>query len=373
MIKQICLLAFLALAVSAQMGSGPPAIRNFYDTIFNDVKGSGQDINLIRQTFHEDWSTRPNPLNWDCKGPKCGPGPDGFKQIMGLWGTLFSDVYVERQYTLMCSNSKFCGDKVAMLSKFGVTVDKLPPGMTEFPMFPGIDPNRIIGKKCESMAIDIQIIKNEKIKRTWHFEDWAACLAQLLGEPQQLFMNPREDPGELLTEIPESIKNFYDIILQDPLGQGQNETLVRSVFNPDWNVRVNNVNPTKPGPGTGPNGNQKIFGLLGTFIPDLKFERQHIFLCGDHLAALSKVTGTITKTMPPGFDQIPLMPGIDPEKLLGKPFTTLALDIHMIKNKKLKHAWHIEDWATAADMILNRNGVEPDLGLDDGYISEENY
>ena len=104
-----------------------------------------------------------------------------------------------------------------------------------------------------------------------------------MGEPQQLFMNPREDPGELLTEIPESIKNFYDIILQDPLGQGQNETLVRSVFNPDWNVRVNNVNPTKPGPGTGPNGNQKIFGLLGTFIPDLKFERQHIFLCGDHL------------------------------------------------------------------------------------------
>ena len=86
-----------------------------------------------------------------------------------------------------------------------------------------------------------------------------------------------------------------------------------------------------------------IFELLGTFIPDIKFERQHIFLCGDHLgkeilylpkkalvtnktifqfafpflAALSKVTGTITKTMPSGFDQIPLFPGVDPEKLLG--------------------------------------------------------
>ena len=96
-------------------------------------------------------------------------------------------------------------------------------------------------------------------------------------------MNPHEEPGELLTEIPQSIKSFYDIILQDPLGQGQNETLVTSIFNPDWNVRVNNLNPTKPGPGTGPNGNQKIFELLGTFIPDIKFERQHIFLCGDHL------------------------------------------------------------------------------------------
>ena len=223
--------------------------------------------------------------------------------------------------------------------------------------------------------------------------------AQLLGEPEPLFMNPHEEPGELLTEIPQSIKSFYDIILQDPLGQGQNETLVRSIFNPDWNVRVNNLNPTKPGPGTGPNGNQKIFELLGTFIPDIKFERQHIFLCGDHLgkeilylpkkalgtnktifqfafpflAALSKVTGTITKTMPSGFDQIPLFPGVDPEKLLGKPFTTLALHIHMIKNGKLKHAWHIEDWTTAAEMILNRNGVEPDLGLDDEFISEKYY
>ena len=102
MIKQICLLAFLALAVSAQMGSGPPAIRNFYDTMFNDVLGSGQDLNLIKQTFHEDWSTRPNPVSWDCKGTKCGPGQEGFKAVLGIWGTIFPDFYVERQYTLMC-------------------------------------------------------------------------------------------------------------------------------------------------------------------------------------------------------------------------------------------------------------------------------
>ena len=102
MMKHICLLAFLALAVSAQMGSGPPAIKNFYDTIFNDIKGSGQDINLIKQTFHEDWSTRPNPVDWACKGTKCGPGQEGLKQFFGLMGTIFPDFYVERQYTLMC-------------------------------------------------------------------------------------------------------------------------------------------------------------------------------------------------------------------------------------------------------------------------------
>ena len=131
-----------------------------------------------------------------------------------------------------------------------------------------------------------------------------------MGEPKQLFQNPREQPGELLTEIPENIKHFYDIIMRDPLGQGQNETLINSVFHQDWNVRINNLNPTGKGPGAGPNGNQKIFGLFGTFVPDLKFERQHTFLCGDHVAVLYTISGTITSRMPPGFEQIPFFPGI---------------------------------------------------------------
>jgi len=366
------LLAFVIPLVYGQVGSGPKAIHNFYDIIFNDVKNKVQNSTLIKDTFAPDWSMRVNQVNPYCKGTDCGPGQKGAPQFIGVLGAIFPDMYWERQYTLMCSNSKMCGDKVAVLSKFGGTVAPLPSYLKEYPMFPGIEPSRIIGKSFETFALDIQIIKDGLIKRTWHFEDWTAALAQLLGEPKQLFQNPREEPGELLTEIPESIKNFYDIILQDPLGQGQNETLVRSIFNPDWNVRVNNANPTKPGPGTGPNGNQKIFGLLGTFIPDLKFERQHIFLCGDHLAALSKITGTVTKTMPSGFDQIPLFPGIDPEKLLGKPFTTVALDLHMIKNGKLKHAWHIEDWPQAVGQMLTGN-PSPDFGLDDGFISEKNY
>ena len=198
------------------------------------------------------------------------------------------------------------------------------------------------------------------------------ALAQLLGEPKQLLGNPREEPGEILTEIPENIKKFYDIIMRDPLGQGQNVTLVNSVFHSDWNVRINNLNPTGKGPGAGPNGNQKIFGLFGTFVPDLKFGRQHVFLCGDHVGVLYTISGTITTKMPPGFDQIPFFPGQDPEKFLGKPFTTIGLDLHMIKNGKLKHAWHIEDWPSAIGQMLTGN-PPPDFGLDDEYISEKNY
>ena len=111
------------------------------------------------------------------------------------------------------------------------------------------EPSRIIGKSFESFALDVQIIKDGQIKRTWHFEDWTSALAQMLGAPKPLLRNPRETPGEILLDVPESLKNFYDKIISDPLGQGQNETLVNSVFNPDWQVRINNLNPLTRGPG----------------------------------------------------------------------------------------------------------------------------
>jgi len=369
---KVILLAFVIPLVYGQMGTGPKAIHNFYDIIFNDVNNKVQNATLIADTFAPDWSIRPNQLNPYCKGTDCGPGQKTAPKFIGVLGDIFPDMYFERQYTLLCSNSRMCGDKVVMLSKYGGTVAPLPSYLKEYPFFPGIEPSRIIGKSFESFALDVQIIKDGLIKRTWHFEGWTEALAQLLGEPKQLFQNPREEPGELLTEIPESIKNFYDIIMRDPLGQGQNETLINSVFHQDWNVRINNLNPTGKGPGAGPNGNQKIFGLFGTFVPDLKFERQHTFLCGDHVAVLYTISGTITSRMPPGFEQIPFFPGIDPEKVLGKPFTTLGLDLHMIKNGKLKQAWHLEDWPTALSQLLTGN-PPPDLGLDDGYISEKNY
>ena len=70
------------------------------------------------------------------------------------------------------SDSYICGDKVAVLSKFSSTVGDLPSGFKEFPMFPGIEPSRIIGKKFEVLVIDIQMMKDGKIKQSWHFEDW---------------------------------------------------------------------------------------------------------------------------------------------------------------------------------------------------------
>ena len=49
--------------------------------------------------------------------------------------------------------------------------------------------------------------------------------------------------GQLLTEIPPSIDNFYEKILRDPLGAGQNSTLIHETFHKDWQSRPNCMNP----------------------------------------------------------------------------------------------------------------------------------
>ena len=46
-------------------------------------------------------------------------------------------------------------------------------------MFPGIDPAKIVGKRFKTLAIDIHVIKDGKIRRSWHFEDFGTALAQL--------------------------------------------------------------------------------------------------------------------------------------------------------------------------------------------------
>ena len=96
------LLAFVIPLVYGQVGSGPKAIHNFYDIIFNDVENKVQNATLIADTFAPDWSMRPNQVNPYCEGTDCGPGQKGAPQFIGVLGAIFPDMYWERQYTLMC-------------------------------------------------------------------------------------------------------------------------------------------------------------------------------------------------------------------------------------------------------------------------------
>ena len=120
--------------------------------------------------------------------------------------------------------------------------------------------------------------------------------------------------------------------------------------------------------GPGANGFKTLLGFFGALLPDIKFKRQHTLLCGDRVTVLSKMSGTIPEKLPQGFEGIPFFPGIPLEKVLGKKIETMALDIHFIKDGKIKQTYHIEDFATAADQVVNGK-PPPDFGFDDDYVN----
>ena len=106
----------------------PKAIENFYDRIISNPGTSGQDIGLLRETFAEDFNTRPNPLN-PSKGIESGPFPEGFKTLLASYAVMMPDINFQRLQTLIL------GDKVVVLTKFSATMNAPLPDFTEFPMY----------------------------------------------------------------------------------------------------------------------------------------------------------------------------------------------------------------------------------------------
>ena len=80
----------------------------------------------------------------------------------------------------------------------------------------------------------------------------------------------------------------------------------------------------------------------------------------------SEISGTIAGALP-GFNEVPQFPGIPVEKLIGKKFKSMALDIHKIVDGKVKQSYHIEDWQTALAQMLNGTPA-PDFGFDRAFI-----
>ena len=47
-----------------------------------------------------------------------------------------------------------------------------------------------------------------------------------------------------------------------------------------------------------------------------------------------------------------MFPSISVDKLKGKSFETIIMDLHVFDNGKIRRSWHFEDWSTALDEIL---------------------
>ena len=168
--------------------------------------------------------------------------------------------------------------------------------------------------------------------------------------------------GVGLTEVPQSIIDFYQKILSEK--DASNQTLNKQLVHDDWVSRPNMASPLEKGPGL--IGVKQIADYFAKIIPDFKIDVKARILHEDKVIVLSKISGTIAGALP-GSNEISQFPGIPVEKLIGKKFKTIALDIHKIVDGKIKQSFHIEDWTTALSQMLNGTPA-PDFGFDRAYI-----
>jgi len=344
----------------------PKAIQTYYDKLMSfpgHVK-YGQNLTLVEETVTKDWNTRPNPVN-PGYGIETGPFPQGLKAMLELKSKMLKNIRVKRNETYVIHED---GHKiVVVVCRIKATMNEVPQGYPGYPMFPGIEAEKLKGKSFESMKMDVHYMCQEtnKIRRTYHFEDWTLALDEMLtGRRPFKFHQPYVKPALNLTEVPQSIENFYDGILSDVKVGGKNTTLLEETVHDDWSSRPNYINLVD-GKGPGLNGLKGLTGLFAQIMPDMKFERKRVWIHGDKVIVISHVTANITGR-PKGQKEVPLFPGIPAEKLMNKEFKTIALDIHKIVDGKIKQSYHIEDWHTALEQMLYEKeapcfGLYPDF------------
>ena len=348
------LISYTTLSGSRR-GYVPEAIENYYEKVMSDLRTFGRNITIIKEVFTDDWTTRPNPLS-SSKGAK------KFQWLILLEFRELARMMPDLQYEII--HTFVTGKMVAVVSKIGATIGDVPRGFSDFPMFPGTDPKKLKGKSFNSMAIDIHILDNkEKISRTWHLEDWTLALDDMLKTGRinvARFDWPFDDISATLKKVPQCIYDFYDKILSDPNGGGQNNTLLRATIHEDIVVR----------PGfstfelTGISGLRLITRFFGDVMPNIKYERKKMLLHEDMVVVLSKVSATVTGVPQGGRKEFLPFPGINPQDLSGKKFETLSISVHNIVDGKIKQTYHIDAWQLAVDQMLTE-GLWLDFGFDE--------
>ena len=81
-----------------------------------------------------------------------------------------------------------------------------------------------------------------------------------------------------------------------------------------------------------------VFKELGKIIPNLSWKIKEVCVAGDRIAVLGEVTGTPTTALY----------GVEPT---GRSFTTISLDLFVVKNGKLSSAYHVENWVGAIAQV----------------------
>lgn len=84
----------------------------------------------------------------------------------------------------------------------------------------------------------------------------------------------------------------------------------------------------------------QIMGF-GKLIPDLEWKMEEVLEAGNHVIVRGRATGT-----PKG----PMF-GVDGQ---GRGFEIMSIDIHTIRDGRIVHTYHVEDWAGALRQLSGR-------------------
>ena len=128
------------------------------------------------------------------------------------------------------------------------------------------------------------------------------------------------------------------------------------------------INGVAPGIG----GVQEMVAYLNKAFSDFSIERKASLLHEDSVIVLSKMSGVFQGTGGVVFRGHPeneniWFPGIPADRLKGKRFETLILEVHCIRDGKIKQTYRVEDWSTALQQMIH-NHPAPDFGFDRSFI-----
>jgi hypothetical protein len=343
----------------------PKAIESLYDKMYNNYE-DGKNQTLINQTFTEDYNMRPNPLNPQ-RGIQAGPLRKGLQALCSLQHVMMRDVNVTRMYTVQL------GNVVLVLSNMTATMNHIPPGLPEFPMFPGIPEYKLRNKQFNTMSMDLHVLDNAQIRRSWFFTDNSLALDQMLTGRHNAELQHEYIPrGRVLEEIPQSIYNYYDIILKEL--DDYDQDIVDETFAQNYAILPRQGDHDHIISGRAP-GIEEIQGTveyLRRSFSDFHWERKATLLHEDAVIVLSKISGVfegngnIRHQGRPENENI-FFPGIPVDKLRGKHFETMVLEVHCIRDGKIRQSYRVTDWSTAMQQMIHGHPA-PDFGFDRSFI-----
>ena len=145
----------IATIASSVMASDKATVQTFYDFLSNP--GSKSHAKTFQSNVSKDWQS---VGNYSGKNKTAG----AFIGQLGFFAKLIPDLKWKVEEMIQA------GDRVIVRGRASGT----PKG----PLF-GVDGK---GKSFTIMSIDIHTIKDGKIAKTYHVEDWVGALAQLKGK-----------------------------------------------------------------------------------------------------------------------------------------------------------------------------------------------